>query len=145
MQPKGDRQMTTETLLLLLNKLPPMAKEAHQAPGISHKLISAATLADVGCELFFHKTGCEISLQGKSSCKDEETQRPDSDGGNNIITTDHTVAQLALAQHKPHSTAYTNVKSPANSSISTMLPWVILLFLHGSKQLTEVTSTGGGG
>ncbi len=66
MQPKGDRLYTTENLLLLLNKLPLTAREAHRAPGITNNLISAATLADAGCEIFFHKTGCEVSLNGEN-------------------------------------------------------------------------------
>eukprot|EP00804_Cyclotella_cryptica_P020487 CCRYP_019795-RA/>CCRYP_019795-RA protein AED:0.41 eAED:0.41 QI:0/-1/0/1/-1/1/1/0/277 len=65
MQPKGDKLLTTEDLHLLLHKLPPAARLAHRAPGITHSLVSAATLADAGCDLFFHRTGCEISLNGE--------------------------------------------------------------------------------
>ena len=65
MQPKGDRLHTTENLLLLLNKLPLTARKAHRAPGITNNLISAATLADAGCEIFFHKKECEVSLNSE--------------------------------------------------------------------------------
>jgi hypothetical protein len=65
LQPKGHKLLTTEDLLLLLHKLPPPARVAHRAPGIAHSLVSAATLADAGCDLFFRRTGCEISLNGE--------------------------------------------------------------------------------
>jgi hypothetical protein len=98
MQPKGDRLLTTEDLQLLLHKLPPAAKTAHRAPGITHNLVSAATLADAGCELFFHKTGCEISLNGEiilRGWRDPTTRLwrisliPDN--GNTIVPFDQTV------------------------------------------------------
>jgi hypothetical protein len=98
MQPKGDRLLTTEDLQLLLHKLPPAAKTAHRAPGITHNLVSAATLADAGCELFFHKTGCEISLNGEiilRGWRDPTTRLwrisliPDN--GNTIVPSDQTV------------------------------------------------------
>jgi hypothetical protein len=104
MQPKGDRLFTTETLLLLLNKLPLEAREAHRAPGITNNLISAATLADAGCEIFFHKTGCEVSLNGEiilRGWRDPETRLwrvsllPE--GGNHIIPTDQNIIQAMLA------------------------------------------------
>ncbi|KAL7487910.1 hypothetical protein ACHAW6_013489 [Cyclotella cf. meneghiniana] len=55
-QPKGSL-VTTENLLLLLNKLPVLARNAHQARGISNNLLVPSELTDTGCELFFHKTG----------------------------------------------------------------------------------------
>ncbi|KAL7483513.1 hypothetical protein ACHAW6_009155 [Cyclotella cf. meneghiniana] len=63
-QPKGSL-VTTESLLLLLNKLPVQARTAHQAPGISNNLLAASELADAGCELIFHKTGCEVIHNGE--------------------------------------------------------------------------------
>ena len=98
MQPKGDKLLTTEDLHLLLHKLPPAARTAHRAPGIAHNLVSAATLADAGCELFFHRTGCEISLNGEiilRGWRDPTTRLwrisliPDS--GNNIVPPDQVV------------------------------------------------------
>ena len=98
MQPKGDKLFTTEDLHLLLHKLPPAARTAHRAPGIAHNLVSAATLADAGCELFFHRTGCEISLNGEiilRGWRDPTTRLwqislvPDS--SNNIVPPDQEV------------------------------------------------------
>ena len=63
-QPKGSL-FTTETLLLLLNKLPNSARVAHRAPGITNNLLAASELADAGCELFFHSTGCEVTHNGE--------------------------------------------------------------------------------
>ncbi|KAL7475994.1 hypothetical protein ACHAW6_007122, partial [Cyclotella cf. meneghiniana] len=104
MQPKGDRLHTTENLLLLLNKLPLIAREAHRAPGITNNLMSAATLADAGCEIFFHKTGCEVSLNGEvilRGWRDPTTRlwrvSLHPDGGNTIVPTDqHIIHQLLI-------------------------------------------------
>jgi hypothetical protein len=63
-QPKGNLA-TTETLQLLLNKLPATARIAHRSPGISNNLLAASELADTGCELFFHHTGCEVTYNGE--------------------------------------------------------------------------------
>jgi hypothetical protein len=62
-QPKGNL-LTTETLLLLLTKLPSQARIAHRAPGITNNLLAASNLVDAGCELFFHSTGCEVTHNG---------------------------------------------------------------------------------
>ena len=71
-QPKGSL-VTTESLLLLLNKLPVQARTEHYAPGISNNLLAASELADAGCELIFHKTGCEVTME-KSSLEDGKTE-----------------------------------------------------------------------
>ena len=63
-KPKGSLT-TTETLQLLLNKLPSPAHMAHRSPGISNNLLAASKLADAGCELFFHITGCEVTYNGE--------------------------------------------------------------------------------
>ena len=55
---------TTNTMELLLAKLPKAPKEAHLAPGITNKLLSVFVLCYVGCEVFLHSTGCEISFNG---------------------------------------------------------------------------------
>ncbi len=65
-QPKGTL-LTTETLLLLINKLPTQARIAHRSPGISNNLLAASELADAGCELFFNNTGCEVTHNGETS------------------------------------------------------------------------------
>ena len=44
---------TTNTLELLLTKLPRAAREAHEAPTITNNLISVSVLCDAGCEVFF--------------------------------------------------------------------------------------------
>ena len=100
MQPKGDRLFTTETLLLLLNKVPLEAREAHRAPGITNNLISASALADAGCELFFHQTGCEVSLNGEiilRGWRDPDTRlwRVSllADGSNSIVPADQNIVQ----------------------------------------------------
>ncbi|KAL7480914.1 LOW QUALITY PROTEIN: hypothetical protein ACHAW6_006599 [Cyclotella cf. meneghiniana] len=79
-----------------------MARETHQALGISHNLLSAATLPMQ--DFFFHKTGCEVSLYGEiilRGWRDLETRLWQvsllPNGGNNIITPDQNMAQLSLA------------------------------------------------
>ncbi|EED89749.1 predicted protein [Thalassiosira pseudonana CCMP1335] len=100
MQPKGDRLFTTETLLLLLNKVPLEAREAHRAPGITNNLLSASALADAGCELFFHQTGCEVSLNGEiilRGWRDPDTRlwRVSllADGSNSIVPAEQDIVQ----------------------------------------------------
>lgn len=108
MQPKGERLLTTETLLLHLNKLPLQAREAHRAPGITNNLISASALADAGCEIFFHKTGCEVSLNGEiilRGWRDPDTRlwrvSLHSDGSNRIVPADQNIIQHMLALPPP--------------------------------------------
>ena len=48
----------------MLDKLPKAAREVHRAPGIINNLLFVSVLCDVGCEVFFHSTGCEISFNG---------------------------------------------------------------------------------
>ena len=38
---------------------------AHSLPVLKNNLQSVAVLCDAGCDIFFHHTGCEISLYGK--------------------------------------------------------------------------------
>jgi hypothetical protein len=99
-QPKGDRLLTTETLLLLLNKVPLEAREAHRATGITNNLLSASALADAGCEIFFHKTGCDVSLNGEiilRGWRDPDTRlwRVSllADGSNSIVPADQNIVQ----------------------------------------------------
>jgi hypothetical protein len=37
---------------------------AHSLPGLTNNLLSVAVLCDAGCEVFFHATGCEVTLNG---------------------------------------------------------------------------------
>jgi len=49
---------------LLLKKLPADARLAHRLPGLVNNLLSVAVLCDAGCEVFFHKHGCEVTHNG---------------------------------------------------------------------------------
>ena len=88
---------------MLLNKLPNEAREAHRTPGLLNNLISASKLVDAGCDLFFHKTGCDITRNGElilRGWRDQATRMwrmsllPD--GGNNIIPDDN---QIMMHDH----------------------------------------------
>ncbi len=57
---------TTHPVNLLLNKLPPEAPLAHQLPGRVNNLLSVAVLCNAGCKVFFHKTGCKVTLDRKT-------------------------------------------------------------------------------
>ena len=61
--------MTTETLELLLNKLPPKARRAFRVPDIQHNLIACAELINAGCSVYLHKHGCEIVYKGETLYK----------------------------------------------------------------------------
>ncbi len=108
-QPKGSL-VTTESLLLLLNKLPVQARTAHRAPGISNNLLATSELADAGCELIFHETGCtvihngEIILQGWSdpaTCLWQVSLIPD--GSNNIIPQHTNLSDLYETPENSHA------------------------------------------
>jgi hypothetical protein len=82
----------TENWVLLLNKLPKQAQLAYRTPGIKNNLIAASELADAGYELFFHKHGCEVTLNGEiilRGWRDANTRLWQisllPDGGNNVI------------------------------------------------------------
>ena len=64
LQSTGARMFTTKTMEVLLSKLPKADREAHLAPGIINNILYVSVLYDVGCEIFFHSTGCEISFNG---------------------------------------------------------------------------------
>ena len=55
---------STHAVNLLLTKLPADARLAHRLPGLVNNLLSVAVLCDAGCEVFFHKHGCEVTLNG---------------------------------------------------------------------------------
>ena len=57
--------MTTETLRLLLSKLPEKARRAYRVPNIAHNLIAVAALCDAGCEVRFYKHGVDIEYEGE--------------------------------------------------------------------------------
>ena len=56
---------TTHAVDLLLRNLPETARLGHRLPGLVNNLLSVATLVDAGCDVYFHRTGCEVSLDGK--------------------------------------------------------------------------------
>ena len=58
--------MTTETLELLLHKLPKKAGRAFCVPDIEHNLIAAAELIDAGCVVYLHKYSCNIEYKGEA-------------------------------------------------------------------------------
>jgi hypothetical protein len=58
--------MTTHAVDLLLSKLPPEACLAHQLTSLVNNLLSVTVLYDAGCKVFFHKTGCEVTLDGET-------------------------------------------------------------------------------
>ena len=62
---KDVRLMSTETLDMLLNKLPRKARQAFRIPDIQHNLIACAELIDAGCSVYLHKRWCEIEYEGE--------------------------------------------------------------------------------
>ena len=56
---------STHAVNLLLTKLPADARLAHRLPGLVNNLLSVAVLCDAGCEVFFHKHGCEVTHNGE--------------------------------------------------------------------------------
>jgi hypothetical protein len=65
-QPGRDCMATTHPVDLLLSKLPPEARLAHQLPGFVNNLLSVAILCNAGYKVFFHKTGCKVTLDGET-------------------------------------------------------------------------------
>ncbi len=65
-QPGGDCMMTTHAINLLHSKLPPEACLAHRLPGLVNNLLSVAILCNAGSKVFFHKTGCKVTLNGET-------------------------------------------------------------------------------
>ena len=58
--------VTTKTFNLLLQKLPTKVRQAHRVQGIINSLLSVPFLVDAGCEVFFHRTGCDITFNGET-------------------------------------------------------------------------------
>ena len=53
--PNKSTIVTTETLKLLLKKLPEAARKAFRVPEIPHNLITACELVDAGCGVHLYK------------------------------------------------------------------------------------------
>ena len=60
----GDRIKTTETIELLLNKLPIAARRAYQIPDIHNNLLAVCELCDTGCDVNFHRTDVTMDYNG---------------------------------------------------------------------------------
>ena len=52
--------MTTETLELLLSKLPEASRKAFRVPDIPHNLIAGGELVDTGFRIHFYNNEAEI-------------------------------------------------------------------------------------
>jgi hypothetical protein len=61
-QPGGTSMRTTLAIDLLLQNLPPNACMAHCLPRLLNNLLSVAVLCNAGCKVYFHSTGCEVTL-----------------------------------------------------------------------------------
>jgi hypothetical protein len=57
---------TSHAINLLLSKLPPEACLAHWLPSLVNNLLSFAVLCNIGCKVFFYKTGCDVTLDGET-------------------------------------------------------------------------------
>ncbi len=55
---------STNTVDLLLLALPPKARLAHHLPSLTNNLLLVVALCNAGCEVFFHRHGCEVTLEG---------------------------------------------------------------------------------
>ncbi len=64
-QPGGGRMTSTHAVDLLLCNLPKTARLGHRLPGLINNLLSVSMLVDSGCDVYFHRTGCEVSFDGK--------------------------------------------------------------------------------
>ena len=68
---------TTETLNLLLNKLPPTARTAHRCPGITNNLLSVSTLCNADCSVLFLEHGVTVEFNGEIVLRGWRDQRND--------------------------------------------------------------------
>ena len=63
--PNGASMSTTQTVELLLPKLPLAARKAYRVPTIAYNLVAVSELCDAGCSVYFHKHEVEIEFKGK--------------------------------------------------------------------------------
>ena len=68
---------TTETLDLLLDKLPPIARTAHRCPGITNNLLAVSTLCNAGCSVLFLEHGVTVEFNGEILLRGWRDQRND--------------------------------------------------------------------
>ncbi len=64
-QPGGTSMRTTHAMDQLLQKLPPNARMVHCLSGLNSKLLSFTVLCNALCKVYFHSTGCEVTLNGE--------------------------------------------------------------------------------
>ena len=64
--PKKAAIVTTETLELMLKKLPKSARKAFRVPDITQNLIAACELVDAGCGVHLYKHSTEIEYEGET-------------------------------------------------------------------------------
>ena len=67
--PPKDNIVTTQTLELLLAKLPITARRAFRVPDIPHNLMAGAELVDAGCGLHLYKTYGRYNTKAKPCIK----------------------------------------------------------------------------
>ena len=68
---------TTETLDLLLDKLPPAAQTAHRCPGITNDILAVSTLCNAGCSVLFLEHGVTVEFNGEIVLRGWRDQRND--------------------------------------------------------------------
>ena len=66
LQPSDAKMTSTHAVDLLLKKLPTDARLAYQLPCLINNLLSVTVLCNAGCEVFLHKHGCEVTLNGET-------------------------------------------------------------------------------
>ncbi|KAL7475158.1 LOW QUALITY PROTEIN: hypothetical protein ACHAW6_001084, partial [Cyclotella cf. meneghiniana] len=109
MQPSDDTLTTSGNVTLLVPKLPPAAKEVYRIAGLTNNLLSALSLADVGCELFFHQTGCEVMhnreiiLRGWHDPTTRLWRVPLQSNENNIVPLDTNIVLPTKSLPQSHS------------------------------------------
>ncbi len=63
--PNGASMATTQTVELLLPKLPLAARKAYRVPNIAHNLVAVSELCNTDCSVYFHKHGVDIEFEGE--------------------------------------------------------------------------------
>ena len=67
----------TETLDLLLDKLPLTARTAHRYLGIKNNLLAVITLFNAGCSVIFLEHGLTVEFSGETVLRGWRDQRND--------------------------------------------------------------------
>ena len=64
--PNGDGTKATETLIVLLNKLPIAAQRAFRIQDIHNNLLAVCELCNIGCGVNFHPTDVTVDYNGET-------------------------------------------------------------------------------